>query len=221
MTVKPVDPERFPTRAAAARATQAAVIRAAAELFVQHGYAGTTMQQVAERAGVGRATVFTSVRGGKPALLRLARDRALAGDDELVPIPQRSWFIETMAEPDGERLLRRQAGNYRQMLQRAAALELELQSAAKAHSELQTLAADARRQRALGARLVVQHVSAKPPGLRAHLTERRAADTLYALTSAGLWQVYSEDCGWSPEEYQHWLADQLVAELIGPARPTR
>lgn len=208
--------ERFPARAAAARATRAALVGAAAELFVRHGYARTTVQQVAARAGVARATVFTSVPGGKPELLRLARDQALAGDDEPVPVPQRSWFIDTMAEPDGERLLRRQAGNYRRMLERAAALELELQAAAPTHPELSDLAADARRQRALGALLVVRHVAGKPPGLRPRLTQQKAADALYALCSANVWALLVTDRGWSPAAFEKWLGDQLVAALLRP-----
>ena len=39
-------------------ATQARILAAATELFIERGYEGTTMPEVAERAGVGRATVF-------------------------------------------------------------------------------------------------------------------------------------------------------------------
>jgi hypothetical protein len=46
-------------------------------------------------AGVGRSTVFTAT-GGKPWLLKTAYDRALAGDDELVPLAGR---------PEGRRAL--------------------------------------------------------------------------------------------------------------------
>lgn len=215
MTVKgEANPDRFPARSAAARVTRGAIVAAAAELFAQQGYSATTIQQVAARAGVGRATVFTSVPGGKPELLRLARDQALAGDDEPVPVPQRSWFIETMAERDGQRLLRRQAGNYRRMLQRAAVLELELQAAAPTHPELTELAAEARRQRAMGARLVVRHLAARPPGLRPELTEKKAADALYALSSANVWALLVIDRGWPPDTFEEWLGDQLVAALL-------
>ncbi len=39
-------------------ATQDRILRAAGELFVAQGYEGTTIAEVAERAGVSRATVF-------------------------------------------------------------------------------------------------------------------------------------------------------------------
>ena len=51
-------------------------MEAAAELFVDRGYAGTTIDAVAERAGVSRRTVFQSV-GSKVELLRTAWDWAV------------------------------------------------------------------------------------------------------------------------------------------------
>ncbi len=206
--------ERFPQRAAAARATRAALVAAASQLFTERGYTAATVQQIAERAGVVRATVFTSVPGGKPELLRLARDMALAGDDEPVPVPQRQWFLEAMAEPDGERLLTRQAGNYRRILQRAAALEVELQAAARTTPELADLAAEARRQRTRGARLVVQHLAGKPPGLRSEVSEGHAADIICALSSAGVWTELVIERGWTPERFEGWLACQLATALL-------
>lgn len=221
MDVKSTDDgERFPRRAAAARATRASLVAAASELFTQSGYGATTVQQIAGRAGVGRATVFTSVPGGKPELLRLARDVALAGDDEPVPIPQRTWFLDAMAQPDGHSLLRRQAGNYRRILQRAAALELELQAAAKTKPELAALAAEARLQRTRGAGLVVQHLSQKPPGLKPDLSSDHAADIICALSSASLWKELVNDRKWSPNSFEQWLAQQLIAGLLPNSEPS-
>lgn len=65
---------------------------AATELFIERGYPAATIASIAERAGVARPTVFTSVPGGKPERLKLARDLAIAGDDEAVPVPERDWF---------------------------------------------------------------------------------------------------------------------------------
>ena len=45
-------------------------------------------------------------------------------------MPERDWFRSAMAHEDATELLRRQAGNYRMILDRAAALELVLITAA-------------------------------------------------------------------------------------------
>jgi len=46
------------TRATGKAATQARILAAATELFIERGYESTTVQDVADRAGVSRATVF-------------------------------------------------------------------------------------------------------------------------------------------------------------------
>jgi len=56
-------------RAGQARATRLALLEAAGHLFARQGYVATSIEQIADAAGVSRATVFTSV-GGKPVLLK-------------------------------------------------------------------------------------------------------------------------------------------------------
>src|SRR5438105_1841537 len=82
-----------------ARATRLALLQAAGRLFAEHGYVATSIEQIAEAAGVSRATVFTSV-GGKPVLLKGAYDVALVGDDEPVSMSERPDALRAKAEPD-------------------------------------------------------------------------------------------------------------------------
>ena len=99
---------RSPLREEQARVTRRAIVETARELFIEVGYAATTIDAVADRAGVSRKTVFTSV-GGKAVLLKLACDWALAGDDEPVPIDERPAAQQMLAETDPARLLSRWA----------------------------------------------------------------------------------------------------------------
>jgi AcrR family transcriptional regulator len=76
-------------------ATQEAILVAATQLFMERGYEGTTVADVAERAGVSRATVFWhfSDKGGlfREAFVRLFapfRD-SLANDFHDLPAPKR------------------------------------------------------------------------------------------------------------------------------------
>jgi AcrR family transcriptional regulator len=204
---------RYPLREARAERTLAAVVTAAGELFAAHGYPATTIVDIADRAGVGRATVFTAVPGGKPDLLKLARDRALAGDDEDIPIPQRSWFRAAMAQTQPAELLRRQAGNYRQILYRAAAIEAALEVGAQMAPELAELRRAATAQRRFGARLVVDRVAELTP-LRDGLSVETAADTITVLISSSTYRLLTNDYGWNPDQYENWLTEQLVAALL-------
>ena len=83
-----------PLRTEQAQASRAAVLAAARELFVEQGYGGTTIDQVAARAGVSKPTVFTAV-GNKATLLKVVRDVAMAGDDQ-----PRTVTSEAFAEPE-------------------------------------------------------------------------------------------------------------------------
>jgi TetR/AcrR family transcriptional regulator, regulator of autoinduction and epiphytic fitness len=208
--VNPLEPVRYPRRADRARRTHQALVTAAAELFAEAGYAATTIEALARQAGVARATVFTSAPGGKPQLLKEARDQAIAGDDEPVPIPQRSWFTDAMAQADPRELLRRQAANYRRILDRAARLERALATAAATDPALAGLYAEARQQRHFGAGLVAGRLAE----LDALADPETAADTIYALCGPDVYLLLVEDRGWTPDRYQDWLAAQLIRGLL-------
>jgi len=76
-------------------ATQDAILAAATQLFMERGYEGTTVADVAERAGVSRATVFWhfSDKGGlfREAFVRLFTPfrESLARDFHDLPAPKR------------------------------------------------------------------------------------------------------------------------------------
>jgi AcrR family transcriptional regulator len=85
----------FSQRRAGKAATQEAILVAATQLFMERGYEGTTVADVAERAGVSRATVFWhfSDKGGlfREAFVRLFtpfRD-SLANDFHDLPAAKR------------------------------------------------------------------------------------------------------------------------------------
>ena len=62
-----------------------------------HGYVATSVDAIASRAGVGRATVF-AIFGGKPALLKAAYDAAFGSGDERTPLIQRPEAQAVLAE---------------------------------------------------------------------------------------------------------------------------
>src|SRR6516164_5246900 len=116
-------------RAAQARATRRAIVDAAARLFTEHGYGATTVDAIAETAGVSRKTVFTSV-GGKTEALKLALDWAIAGDDEPVPMLERPHIKAQMQEPDARQMLASYARHVREVGARTAPLHAVVQAAA-------------------------------------------------------------------------------------------
>lgn len=201
-------------RAAQAQATRRSIVSAAATLFVERGYGATSIDAIAEAAGVSRKTVFTSV-GGKLETLKLALDWAIVGDDAPVPVLERPHVQAALAEPDARRILRDFATNILEVMGRTAPLLRVLESAAGLDADLRALNDDLRAQRQHGMSFLAA-LLAERGALRADLTEREAADVLWLLNECGPYTRFVTEQGWSPERYQAWLADSLLALLISP-----
>ena len=133
-----------------AQATRRRIVRAGGELYVERGYGPTTIDAIAARAEVSRKTVFTSV-GGKAAVLKLAFDWALAGDDEPVAIADRPEVRRMMQQEDPTALLDAWVAMNAAIAGRVAALHHVLVVAADADPEAAAIVATTEQQRRHGA----------------------------------------------------------------------
>jgi len=203
---------RSPLREEQVRATRRAVVAAAHDLFVAHGYAGTTIDAVAQRAGVSRKTVFTAV-GGKATLLKLALDWALAGDDEPVPLARRPEVRQQMAESDPRRLLHLWARRLADIESRVARLALVIAAAADADPDVATVHDESERGRRGGARAVARRLR-DLGGLRAGITVARATALITVTSEPLVYQRLVTEAGWSVDEYAAWMEESLVAALL-------
>src|SRR6476469_6425484 len=86
-------------RRAAAEETRARILSAARELFLTHGYAGTAVAAIAERADVSVDTLYSTV-GRKPRLLLTVVDMVLAGSSHPEPAEKRDYVVAIQAAPD-------------------------------------------------------------------------------------------------------------------------
>src|SRR5215218_134420 len=103
---EPVKTRRYesPRRREQAATTRRLILEAAQRLFERHGYVATTMAAIAAEAGVALKTVYVAFET-KSGLLRALWHLLLRGDEEDVPIDERPWYREVLAEPDPERRL--------------------------------------------------------------------------------------------------------------------
>jgi AcrR family transcriptional regulator len=207
-------PYRSELRAAQARATRRAIVAAAAQLFVDRGYGSTTVDAIAETAGVSRKTVFTSV-GGKIEALKLAIDWAIAGDDEPVSMLERPQVRASRTEPDARRILTGYARIVRGVSERIAPLHAVLQAAAGLDPDIRALAEEGRAQRVRGMRVLAQ-VIADRGALKPGLTVPEAADVLWLFNDPGVYHRLVIEQGWAPDRYEQWLASAFLGLLIAP-----
>lgn len=208
-----------PLRAAQAQATRRAIVDAAARLFVENGYGATTVDAIAEAAGVSRKTVFTSV-GGKSETLKLAIDWAIVGDDAPVPMMDRPQVKQTEQEPDARRILAMFASNVRGVGERVSRLHAVLESAAGTDEELHVLAEQLKAQRLIGMRGLAAVIGARQ-ALRPGMTVEDAAHVLWLLNDPHQFHALVVGRGWSAAKYEKWLADALVSLLIAPGYRAR
>jgi AcrR family transcriptional regulator len=203
-----------PLRKAQAAATRRAIIDAAAASFIERGYVATSIETIAEAAGVSRATVFTSV-GGKKALLKKAYDVALVGDDEPVAFPDRPASLAVRAEPDPARFIVGYAGLVTDINRRLAPIYEAVRGAASADPEVRDVFETIASERRIGAGRVVADLITKGGVLREGLDPDAAADILWVLIDAGLFHLLVHRRGWSVERFQAWLADSIQRQLLG------
>lgn len=202
-----------PRREEQARATRAAVLVAAAELFTEHGYAATSMAAVAARAGVSAQTVYNTV-SGKPQLLKAAYDMALAGDDEPIPMADRPEVRRMYAVTDPADLLRAYADLGRQLLGRVGPLMLQLaHGAAAGQPDLVEHVRVTDAERATGTLMVARRVE-ELGGLAPGLTAERARDRIWVLNSVQVWHLLVAGRGWSEDEYAAWVGDAMCAAVL-------
>jgi AcrR family transcriptional regulator len=198
-------------RAEQARATRRAVVSAARDLFVELGWSRTTIDAVAARAGVSRKTVFTAV-GGKAALLKLALDWALVGDDEPVPLSGRQVVAELEQLTDARELVAHWAQFVADLEERAAPLAQVLVAAADADPEAAEVHAASERNRLGGAEFFVARLTATD-GLRPGLTTERAVAAALVLMDPAVHRTLVIEHAWTRAEYADWIERTAVAEL--------
>src|SRR5450756_3045609 len=97
-----MDVKRRPYRSAArveqAQQTRRRIVAAASRLFVQRGYASTSVADIAAEAGVVSRTIYRDFPN-KRALLDQAIGVAIGGDDAPVMLRDRNWFRQTVEAP--------------------------------------------------------------------------------------------------------------------------
>jgi AcrR family transcriptional regulator len=204
---------RSPLREEAARRTREAVLEAAVEVFVEVGYAGATIEQIAARAGVSRPTVFGV--GSKAQLFALARQRAATGgrvtaNDE--------GFQQLLAIPDARRLLTKFAAFTAAIAQRLGPLQLVLEQTAGTDPELAQLLESSQHELLECASGIVAAVAATG-SLRRDIPAEAAADILWLQIQPTNYRRLVQERGWSHRAFERWHAAAMIAALLEPSRP--
>lgn len=184
--------------------TRRLIVDAARELFLEQGYSATTIEAIAEEAGVAVSTVYAAYKN-KRTILRAIRE---------------AWHEQTQAreineeasrQPDPKRRLRMVANATRRQWETGGAVVAVYQGAAAADREAAAELKEALRGRRTALDRIVEGMK---EALRPDLEVDRAAAILRALCRAEVYRELVEESGWSPDEYEAWLFETLAEQLL-------
>ena len=192
-----------------ARQQHAAALAVAHERFLIHGYAATTVESIAEAAGVSAATIYKSY-GGKAGLIRDLCRRALAGEG---PVPAEERSNALRSEPDPRHVIEGWGRLTAEVAPRVAPLLLVLRDAARADPEAASLHDELDRNRLARMADNARHL-ADSGGLRAGLTRRDVRDVLWLCSAPELYDLLVNRRGWSITKYSQFVADTMVNTLL-------
>ena len=185
-----------------AQLTHDEILRAARRLFAEHGYARTSVRDIAKAAGVSAQTVYDSV-GSKQQLVAQLNDLidAEAGIGAIVRADLQSEDPQVVAAIS--------ARVARSILEHCGDIIHALVTGAAAEPELAAVMAEGQRRHVGGATRVVgrlRELGAIPPD--------GAVETLAAISDVRFALVLQESYGWSLDQLERWMADAGTTLLL-------
>ena len=188
------------------------MVEAARTLFLDRGYAATTIEAISDVSDTPQATVYR-LFGSKLGILKAVLDVSIAGDDQAIAMADRPQVRALDTARDPESTLAGFAALLRGLMARTAPVHRILEDAARSDQAAAALLADIARQRHQGQRRITRAL-AGTQSLRPELSEREAADIIHALASPELYRLLVDDRGWNGDKYEQWLTAILTDQLL-------
>ncbi|MGA2821210.1 MAG: helix-turn-helix domain-containing protein [Anaerolineales bacterium] len=199
-------------RQAQARDTRRQVVEAARDLFFERGYAGTTIDAIAKKAGVSNQTIY-AIFGNKLKILSFLMDISVGGDDQPMRLLERPEPQAVLHSTDQRQQLRMFSQGIAEILGRASPLFEIMRSAAKTEPKIANLLRHLLDERLQNMAIFVEHLAANGP-LREGLDAAQASEIVWTVASPEVYRLLTLDRGWSGEVYAIWLADTLITLLL-------
>jgi AcrR family transcriptional regulator len=202
-----------PHRQQQAAATRQAILEAAERLFMRDGYPATTMEAIANEAGVSLKTVYLPF-STKSGLLRAVWDLRLKGDQGDAPVVDSVWFHEVINENDPIRKLHLNARGSREVKTRIGGIIRVIRGAAEIDPDANVLWELIQSDFYDIQAEIVKSVR-RNGGLRPGLSVTQATDILWTLNHPDNWILLVGRRGWTPAAYEAWLAETSCAQILG------
>ncbi|NLE78801.1 MAG: TetR/AcrR family transcriptional regulator [Rhodococcus sp.] len=199
---------RSPLREDAARRTRETIRSAAAELFRERGYVGTTVRLVAERAGVAVRTVSAVFPGGKAELFHSALESASALPQILFDAPR------DPSRDDADFVLDHLVWQATEIHENIGRLVLAAVESSGADEDMARFSAEHGLDTAANAMTIAEGLASNGM-LRHDVTVQYAADVLYTVVSPQVHDLLRRQCNWDTVAYRNWVKATIRSGLLG------
>ena len=200
------------TRRDRARATRLRITKTAYALFCDRGYAGTTMSDIADAAGVAVQTVYFTFHT-KSELLSRAYDFAVLGDGEPVPPDQTAWYKKMTDEPNVIGALHHAVEGIGAIITRATPLDTVVRAGAGSDPDTAAVRKFHERWRAQGYRSIVEILATKST-FRVGVSPERATELLLLYVGMDVYRVLVLDFGWTHQDWIDWTVATVGEQLF-------
>jgi AcrR family transcriptional regulator len=202
-----------PLRADQAEQTRRRILESAFRLFVERGYAGTTIAAVAEDAGVSPETIYLSL-DGKRGLLEGAIEMAITGAENEAT-QEDKWWNTVAGLPGAAERLEKMVEHSCRILARTRPIHAVIRGAADKEAFASVL----------GRRLLHDRLTAQTERIRRYLRDDlrpglavdQAGQRYCVLASPELYYLLTVELGWTSDQHRSWLTDLITTELLASA----
>lgn len=199
-----------PIRDEQAARTRARILDAASQLFLEHGYARTTMQDIADLAGVARDTIH-AVFGSKARVLTALIDVRLVPDGSVANVTQRPDAQAVKQELDQRKQIDLFADFITGISTQLRPVFEILRTASAVEPEMAAVFEEMNRFRLDNMQTYARWIAARGP-LR--VSTKRAGEIIWTLASPDVGRMLCDELGWSQAQHARWLADTLARSLL-------
>ena len=193
--------------------TRLRILDAASELFLERGYARTTMKDIAAQADVARDTVH-AIFGSKARVLTALIDLRLVPDGTVTNVTQRPDAQAIRDEVDQRKQIELFAKFITGISTELRPVFEILRTASAVEPEMAKVFQEMDRFRMNNMQTYAKWIANRGP-LR--VSTRRAAEIIWALASPDVARMLCDEIGWTESQHARWLSDTLIRALLPEA----
>jgi AcrR family transcriptional regulator len=203
-------------RQAQARENRARMLAAARHLFLEKGYAGTAIPDVARAADLSAQAVYKAF-ANKAMLLKAVFDVTIAGDDEPTPMAAREAIAAVIAESDARRKIELYVAHLVEIHPDVVPLQLLVRDAAGVDPAAAEVWEQIRGDTFTAMTMFARDLVATGQ-TRADRDADDLRDVLWTYHSAELYELLVLARGWTVQHYGEFLVEAMAAAVL-PSAP--